>query len=215
MNRIHAWELTRRRREPSSLRRNLCVIWSLCSILSFESCNIFETREAEPPSQSGVQYDQQTFPSSVISNLQKAISEKNEVRYIACFTNPSPPQRTFTFIPSADAAEIYAIVLRNWTHQQEQSYFQNLIARRKQPQSFSNLTLIAKDSVVSGNESRTYSYDYTLTFEHNEPGFTQTVRGSLQFTLVNDNSEWTISRWVDLKTRTDLTWSSLKGKFSN
>lgn len=191
------------------------VLFAFCSVLFVQSCNIFEPREAEQPSQSGFQYLPKTFPSNVILNLQNAIGQKDGVGYIACFTDSTRSSHTFSFTPSEDAIRIYASVLRNWSFQQEQSYFQNLVAKRRQPLSFSNLTLIAKDSVITGNEARTYSYDYTLTFEHTEPGFTQTVRGSLQFTLVNDNSEWTISRWVDLKTRDDLTWSSFKGKFSN
>ncbi len=199
----------RPQREKASLANNLCV---LCGFLILQSCNVFEPREAEPPSQSGVQYDQQTFPASVISNLQKAVAEKNEVRYIACFTNPSRSARTFTFIPSADAAETYGIVLRNWSYDQEQRYFRNL--RAKKPEGYSNLFLIKRDSVIT-SDSRTYNYGYTLTFEHNVPGFPQTAKGSLQFTLVNDHSEWTISRWVDLKTDTALTWSSFKGKFSD
>lgn len=178
-------------------------------------CNIFEPREAEPPSQSGFQYLPRTFAANVILNLQNSIAQQDVAGYTACITDSTRSQHAFRFIPSADAAETYASVLRNWTYQQEQAYFQNLVAKRKQPQSFSNLTMIPKDSIITGNDLRTYSYDYTLTFEHIEPGFTQTVRGSLQFTLVSDNSEWTIQRWVDLKTTNDLTWSSLKGKFSN
>ncbi|MBX2991651.1 MAG: hypothetical protein KF749_10850 [Bacteroidetes bacterium] len=187
------------------------ITW--CLLLA-AGCNVFEPREAEPPSQSGFQYLPRTFPSNVILNLQNSIGQQDVAGYVANFTDSTRSQHSFTFIPSGDAAEIYASVLRNWTLQQEQSYFQNLVAKRRQPQSFSNLTLIPKDSLISG-DSRTYSFDYTLTFEHIEPGFTQTARGTTQFTLVNDNSEWTISRWVDLKTTNDLTWSSFKGKFSN
>lgn len=179
------------------------------------SCNIFELREAEPPSQSGFQYLPRTFPANVILNLQNSVGQQDVAGYVANFTDSTRSQYSFTFVPSGDAAEIYASVLRNWTLQQEQSYFQNLVAKRRQPQSFSNLTLVPKDSIISGNDSRTYSFDYTFTFEHVEPGFTQTARGTAHFTLVNDNSEWTISRWVDLKTTNDLTWSSFKGKFSN
>lgn len=192
------------------------VFWpALCLLLMSPSCNLFETREAEPPAQSGFQYLPRTFPANVIFNLQNAISQKDIAGYIGCFTDSTRSHTNFSFVPSADAADIYSTVLRNWSYQQEQSYFQNLVAKRKQPQSYSNLTLIAQDSIANGNESMTYSFDYTLTFEHTEPNFTQTARGGLQFIVVNDNSQWSISRWVDLKTTNDLTWSSFKGKFSN
>lgn len=195
---------------PSGLMRAACY-WLLMTC----GCNLFETREAEPPSQSGFQYLPGTFPANVVFNLQNAVGQKDVAGYIACFTDSTRSHTNFSFVPSADAADIYGTVLRNWSYQQEQSYFQNLVAKRKQPQGFSNLTLVAKDSIATGNQSMTYSFDYTFTFEHTEPGFTQTARGRLQFVLVNDNSQWTISRWVDLKTTNDLTWSSFKGKFSN
>ncbi len=197
------------RTTQASLLRVLPVLGGLL----FLTCNIFEPREAEPPSQSGFQYQPRTFPANVLLNLQNAISQKDPVGYIACFSDSTRGQMPYAFIPSADAADQYGAVLRNWTYQQELSYFQNLVAKSRLPQGFSNLTLIPKDS--SGTTSRTYGFDYTLTFEHTDTAFTQTARGSLQFTLTETNSEWTISRWVDLKTRPELTWSSFKGRFSN
>ncbi len=186
-----------------------------CAVMLYAGCGLFEPREAEPPSQSGFQYLPRTLPANVVFNLQNAVEQKDVAGYIACFTDSTRSRYSFTFVPSADAAEIYGTVLRNWTYRQEQDYFQNLVAKRRQPVGISRLDLVPKDSVLSGNDMRTYSYDYTFTFEHTEPGFTQTAAGTLQFTLVNDNSEWTISRWVDLKTTSGLTWSSFKGKFSN
>lgn len=197
-----------------TFRKGIIVSGLLCAGFLFQRCNLFEPRDAEPPSQSGFQYLPRTFPSNVVLNLQNAVGQKDVAGYIACFTDSTRSGASFTFVPSADAADVYASVLRNWTYQQEEAYFRNLVAARKMPQGFSNLTLIPKDSLASQNE-RTYRYDYTLVFEHNVPGFTETVRGTAQFTIVNVNSDWTIAQWVDLKTTTSLTWSSLKGKFSN
>ena len=195
-------------------RRGLALSGLLCAGLLLQQCNIFEPRDAEPPSQSGFQYLPRTFPSNVILNLQNAIGQKDVAGYIACFTDSTRSSSSFSFIPSADAADVYAAVLRNWSYQQEEAYFRKLVAAGRLPQGFSSLTLIPKDSLATGNE-RTYRFDYTLVFQHNVPEFTETVRGTAQFTIVNDNSDWTISQWVDLKTTTSLTWSSLKGKFSN
>ncbi|HXG01130.1 MAG TPA: hypothetical protein VNL69_10090 [Bacteroidota bacterium] len=197
------------------MKRTSKVLIPVAAAVVLGACNLFEPREAEPPSQSGFQYLPRTFPSNVILNLQNAVEQKDVAGYVACLTDSTRSRYNYTFVPSADAAEIYGTVLRNWTLQHEQEYFQNLVAKRRQPVSISRLDLMPIDSVISGNDTRTYSYDYTFTFEHTEPGFTSIARGSVQFTLVNDNSEWTISRWVDLKTTSSLTWSSFKGKFSN
>jgi hypothetical protein len=177
------------------------------------SCTLFEPRDAEPPNQSGASYLPRTFPTNVIENLKTAVAYKDPVGYIACFSDSSRTRNAYTFIPSADATTVYAAVLRNWTYQQEESYFRNLVAK-KQANGFSQLTLTPRDSTIGSNE-RVYSYDYTFSFEHTESPFSQGARGSLQFTLGNANSEWTITRWVDSKTTDMITWSSFKGKFSN
>jgi hypothetical protein len=188
---------------------------TVASMLLMQSCTLFEPREAEAPTQSGANYLPRTFPANVVSNLKTAIAQKDPVGYIACFSDSTRTQTAFSFIPSADAASIYASVLRNWTYAQELAYFQNLVAKARKPQGFASLILTPKDSIVTGNESRSYNFDYSFSFEHTESGFTQNARGSLQFTLVSYNSEWVIARWVDLQTTTNLTWSSFKGKFSN
>jgi hypothetical protein len=190
--------------------QTLCVFLTCLSL----SCSLFEPRDAEPPTTSGANYLPRTFPSNVIFNLRTAFGEKSVPQYIACFSDSSRTQVAFSFVPSADAASTYATVLRNWTYMQERSYFENLVAKRRM-QGLASLTLTPKDSIVTGNQVRTYSFDYSLLFEHTEPGFTQNAEGSLQFTLISYNSEWYISRWVDLQTTTSLTWSSFKGKFSN
>jgi len=120
--------------------QHVAVSLLCCAAMLYAGCGLFEPREAEPPSQSGFQYLPRTLAANVLFNLQKAIEQKDVAGYIACFTDSLRSRYTFTFIPSADAAEIYGAIL---------------------------------------------------------------------------NSEWTISRWVDLKTTPGLTWSSFKGKFSN
>ncbi|MCC6395574.1 MAG: hypothetical protein IT282_01035 [Bacteroidetes bacterium] len=177
-------------------------------------CGLFEPREPEEPSQSSLNFRPPTEPSIVISNLQSAIEQKNVANYIACFSDISRGAQPFAFIPSADAAAAYGGILLDWTLQEEQAYFQNMIAQSAQ-QAFATVTLnltsttVTSDSVVS-------AYDYVLVFEHNDAGFPTTARGSLQFTLHEDASNfWAIQRWVDFKTTTEISWSHFKGKFSN
>lgn len=118
------------------------------------------------------------------------------------------------FVPSPEGREQYAAVFSDWTAGDEQAYFRNLVARGV-TNGFSNLFLVPRDSVITA-DSVIYSFDYTFTFEHTEPGFPVTARGNLQFTLVPDaNNFWAISRWSDFKTATDITWSLFKGKFGN
>lgn len=181
---------------------------------SIPGCGLFGPRDPEPPTQSGLNNRPPTEPSIVIANLQSAIDQKNIVNYMGCFADPSKGSLRFVFIPSADAGALYAGALSTWSYQDEESYFQNLIARSP-AQAFSSLSLTLKTSTVSA-DSVVYSYDYVLVFEHNDPGFPRTARGALQFTVRVDNSNfWMIQRWVDFKTTPDISWSHFKGNFSN
>ncbi len=177
-------------------------------------CSLFETRTPEPPTQSSLDFQPASDPTIVISNLQNAVAQKSSANYISCFADPSKTKRGFTFIPSAEASAQYPGLLANWTIDEELSYFRNLIAKSV-PNGFSSLLLTLKSSVVTA-DSVVYNYDYTFTFEHTEAGFPTTARGTLQFSLGPDNTNlWTIYRWSDFKTTADITWSLMKGKFSN
>jgi len=189
------------------------LLIAVCALLLPLRCSLFEPREPEPPTQSSFDYRPPTVPSIVISNLQNAVAQKNSANYISCFADPVKTKRAFAFVPSAEASAQYPGLLADWTVADELSYFQNLVAKSA-PNGFSSLLLTPKSSVVTA-DSVIYSFDYTLTFEHTESGFPTIARGTLQFSIGTDNNFWTIYRWSDFKTTTDITWSLVKGKFSN
>ena len=177
-------------------------------------CGLFGPRDPEPPNQSSLNFLPPTEPSIVVTNLQDAVDQKNVQNYVSCFADPSKGGRSYVFIPSAEASAQYGPALSGWTATQEQSYFQNLVAKSPST-AFSSLTLTNKDSLVT-SDSVVYGYHYIFTFGHNDPGFPQTAQGNLQFTIATDkNNFWSITRWVDFKTGNDITWSVFKGKFSN
>jgi hypothetical protein len=177
-------------------------------------CGLFEPRDPEEPSQSSLNNRPPTEPSIVIANLQSAVEQRNPTNYITCFSDVARGAQPFIFIPSADAAAAYGGTLSTWTLDEERSYFQNLVARSGQ-QAYASLTLNLKTTTVT-SDSVVSAYDYILVFEHSDPGFPKTARGSLQFTFREDASNfWAIQRWVDFKSTTDVSWSDFKGKFSN
>jgi hypothetical protein len=176
-------------------------------------CSLFDTREAEDPTQSGLDYRPPTDPAIVIANLQAAIDQKSLANYTSCFADPSKG-KPFSFFASGEALAQYPSVLDNWSYAEEQAYFQNMMAKTP-ANAFSNLLLALRSSSVTA-DSVTMSYDYTLTIEHSDPSFPRTARGNLQFMLAADRGNfWAIYRWSDYKTTGDVTWSLFKGKFSN
>ncbi len=192
--------------------RKWTVLLPALALLSL-SCGLFETREPEQPSQSNCFSQPPTRPLIVITNLENAVIQKCVDTYAACFS-PTGSAHPYVFVPSPEGHEQYAAVFNDWTAGDEQAYFRNLVARSV-TNGFSNLFLVPRDSVITA-DSVVYNFDYTLTFEHTEPGFPSAARGNLQFTLVPDaNNFWAISRWADFKTTTDITWSLFKGKFGN
>jgi len=189
-------------------------LWSLLLCVCSAGCGLFEPRDPEEPSQSSLNFKPPTEPSIVIANLQSAIEQKNAANYTNCFADPIKGHAPFVFTPSPEAAGLYTAALESWTLGDEQAYFENLIARSS-AQAFSSLSLTATGSTVSA-DSVVYGYDYTFVFEHGDPGFPKTARGTLQFTLRASQSKfWMIQRWVDFKTTNDISWSHFKGRFSN
>jgi hypothetical protein len=177
-------------------------------------CGLFEPRDPEDPASSRLDFVPPTEPSIVISNLQNAVDQKNVANYTACFSDPSAGGRAFVFVPSAEASAQYGPALSSWGTPQEQTYFQNLIARSP-INAAASLQLTQKSQLVTA-DSVIYSYDYIFTFEHSETGFPKIARGNLQFALAPDAANrWSIYRWIDFKTGSDITWSMFKGKFSN
>jgi hypothetical protein len=186
----------------------------LAAGLLLAGCNLFAPRDPEDPESSRLNFIPPTEPSIVIDNLQNAIDQKSVANYTACFADAGTGGQAFLFVPSAEASAQYGPAFISWGSAQEQAYFQNLIARSASSAG-SSLQLVQKSQLVTA-DSVLYSYDYTFIFEHGEAGFPKTARGNLQFALAPDaGNRWSIYRWMDFKTGSDITWSMFKGKFSN
>ncbi len=204
----------KRTRHPGAFARAplpaaILIAASLCA-----ACGLFEPREPEPPGQSSLNFRPPLEPSIVIENLQNAVEQKSSANYGSCFSDPSTGGRPFSFTPSSDASAQYGSIFVDWGYQQELAYFQNLIARS--PSSAGAALFFTQKSALVSADSVVYSFDYVFTFEHNDPGIARTARGNLQFVLAPDASNrWSIHRWADFKTGDDISWSMLKGRFSN
>jgi hypothetical protein len=194
--------------------RRAAALLLLASGLAGTGCGLFDPRTPEPPSQSSQTFLPATDPFIVISNLQSAVAQKSVPNYVQCLTDPVSGGRPFLFIPSSEGNAVYASIFRNWSTIEEQAYFQNLTTRTTTT-SMSKLDLTEKTSSLAA-DSAILEYDYTLTFENTVAGFPSRSSGNLQFALQRSSSNiWTIYRWTDFKTTSDLSWSMFKGKFSN
>lgn len=192
----------------------LLILLLLPLLLAGQGCDLFSTRDPEPPTTSGDTFEPATSPELVFSNLAHAISEKNVVNYMRCFGDTLAGARPFSFTPTAAAAGQYAATFASWTLASERSAFAALVAAT--PESSTPVLSLSGSFTAIAADSAVYGGTYSLTFPHGIAGVPETVRGSAQFTLTADrNSIWGIVRWIDLPMNTEPSWSDLKGRFAN
>lgn len=187
----------------------------LLLIVVLLGCNIFETRDPEPPSQSSSSYVPATEPSLVFSNMSNAFRDLNSLNYVKSFADSSTSGRGFSFEPTPQAKVKYTGVFLLWNRQSEQQYFDNM---RSRIQSGSTATLVFQSLSVQSLQSDSAQYEatYTLTVPHSVAAVSKAATGKAQFFLLADRSRnWVIWRWVDLPTGTsNAAWSDLKGEFA-
>jgi hypothetical protein len=189
-------------------------VLGLCLALTLQSCNIFETRSPEPPTQSSSSYTPATEPSLVFTNMSNAFRDLNSLNYLKSFADSSTAGRSFSFEPTPQAKVKYGGAFLFWNRQSEQQYFENL---RSKIQSGSTASLVFQTLTVQSIQSDSAQYEatYTVTVPHTVASVPKQATGKAQFLLLADRSRnWVIWRWIDVPTTSNaFTWSDLKGEF--
>ena len=182
--------------------------------LSGNSCSLFDTRDPEPPSQSGSDFTPPNLPSDVITNLKNAIAQKNAVNYIRCFSDSTTIELPFVFTPSATARTSYPGAFDDWTKAKEETHIKDLISHKPSPTSYSNL-LTTGDQFLPQGDVTIFTAGYIFSFDTDDPTFPESARGRLQFILHRDRSSfWVITDWTDSPEIDSVyTWSHFKGRF--
>lgn len=176
------------------------AVMALVALLA--GCDIFQTRDPEPPTQSTSTFEPPVTPEAVLHNLQSAIRENNLDNYLRCFVDTT--FRPYEFVPSQDVRSNFGI----WTLEDERRYFRTM-------GSVVDGTPLLTNSIQNTTffSDSTYNVNYTLYFPHKEPNAPKLVRGNMQLHLAIDpQGRWGIDLWSDnkLPSSTDSTWSYLK-----
>lgn len=180
-----------------------CILISML----FPAC--FSIRTVEPPSQGGSVWVSPTDYEILLINLQTAINQRNTQNYLRCFNAD-----TFQFVPIAALFNDNESVWINWSTQDEQAYFDNMIGNLAVS---TNNSLILRELDVRDvtADSLTYIGDYTLRVNHQDTSLSTLFTGQLQMLIkLNTFNEWEIFRWTDLATQADSSWSQLKLSYS-
>ncbi|HEY6953143.1 MAG TPA: hypothetical protein VI758_12120 [Bacteroidota bacterium] len=182
----------------------------------FVSCDIFQTRTADPPAQTSSSYVSPVVASDVFDNMRSAFQDQNPENYLKSFSDSATFGRTFVFDASPQARSQYFGVFIAWTKQSEQEYFTNMnakiLAGKAAGLSFTTLSAVSEQS-----DSAQYDAEYLLTVPHSQAGIPTVFQGRAQFFLIRNslNSTWSIWHWVDFRdAQNDPGWSDLKGAFA-
>jgi hypothetical protein len=194
--------------------KHIKIIQIITLSLLFFTCNIFETRDPESPSQTRSNFLPPSTSAIVLSNLGNAISEKNSLNYIQCLSGNDGTSNSFTFIPAPEVQTRYLSIFMSWDINSEKSYFENLISQTSKTAA-SSLTLNGS-FILNQSDSVVYNADYVLSFNHEMKSIPQICKGNLQFAMHRDkNNNWCIAKWMDNKINNEFCWSELKASFSN
>lgn len=178
------------------------------------ACDIFQTRDPEPPSQSSSNFLPPTEPPIVFTNMISAFRDLNSVNYLRSFSDTASSGRNFQFEPNPQSRLRYGGVFLNWTRQSEQQYFENMNSRL--PSGTAPILVFESLSAQSiQSDSAQYEATYRLTVPHSQPSIPTEARGRAQFFLLADKSRsWSIWRWVDIQiNQNTFSWSDFKGEF--
>ncbi len=193
--------------------RILFCTWVLTGCI-LQGCDLFDTRDPEPPASGSSKFVPPTSPDLVLSNLESAVGEKNTENYIRCLVDTLNSSQRFLFIPSAAAAGRYTATFSTWSLQAERSYF-SALKTFTGASGASSLHLTGSFSILS-TDSAVYEGRYDLLFRHGVSGVAENVSGTVQFVLHADRgSIWSISRWTDIPVADQTSWSEWKGRFAN
>lgn len=184
-------------------------IISLFALLTFQACDIFDSREPESPSETKSSYRVPVEPSDVIENLKNSFKDKNSNDYRKNFSSGSPlVDRNFYFVPSSNVLTVFPT---DWTLAEEFQYFNNLVIRV--PETIPIQLTFSQEEYELQADSAIYSAAYSISVPV-QNSIPVIYEGNLRFIMTTDiNSAWVIYYWEDIANQTIKSWSNLKVEF--
>jgi len=183
----------------------------VASMLVFVGCDLFSTREPEPPEAGVGTWLQPDTPDRVVENVRNSIAEMNSGNYLRSLATD------FTFEPSQTARARESELWQGWSRADEETYFSRLVASS----AFSSghdLQLLDKTENILSDVLYILDANYILTVKHSRT--TEDIPTEFQGRLVweiekSDEGLWYLKRWVDVdqESQAVASWSELKASF--
>ncbi len=191
--------------------KRILVLLCACVLVA---CDVFQTRDPDPPTQTSATFIPPTEPVIVFSNMMNAFRELSTVNYVRSFADSATASRSYRFEATPQARLRYATVFSQWSRQSEQQFFENVKARIPAGTAPSlEFTSLVAQSIQA--DSAQYEATYRLVIPHGISTIPNEARGRALFHMIADRSRnWVIWRWVDVAIASqDFTWSDFKGEF--
>jgi len=186
------------------------IIVMITSLTVLQSCDLFESRDPQSPSEPKSSYRVPVEPSDVIDNIKNAFIDKNANDYKKNFSSGQPVvDRDFYFLPSSNVIPYFP---PDWNIGSEFQYFNNLVITVPENNPI-NVSFTNEEYDVQG-DSAIYSSTYSISVPvlNSVPII---YGGSTKFIMITDqNSVWVIYYWEDIAQQGFKSWSELKYEFS-
>jgi hypothetical protein len=178
------------------------IVFLLLAMLTLNACNIFELRDAEPPSEEARWNDITSSWQLLLDNLIYAYEDsRNAINYGRIFLSE------YRFYFAQQDITDYSTD-QTWTTVQEQDMLLNLHARYREI-SLNMQDMDAQDEISSTEVKLYRAYEITATPE--DPDRDQVVaKGRLELHLRRVNGYWYIYSWKDYRSSGERTWGLLK-----
>jgi len=183
----------------------------ICLLFLTAGCDLFRTRDPQPPTQSRSNYQQAVTPELLIQNFTSSLTDKNLQNYLDCFTDSSFTNKSYYFIPSSSAASLYQAFTGTFDKKGETQYFTNLKSKIPTDQ---QITVVFSNPISSPQgDSLIYTASYALNIPFTDPSIPVLYQGDLKFYMIRDSRlVWSIYEWKDIKSTSQSSWSDLKGR---
>lgn len=194
-----------------TMRRGRTVRHVAVICLLAAGCDVFSTREPDPPESGVGTWLQPDTPDRVIENVRNAVAELNSGNYLRSFSSD------FTFEPSQSARAREAELWQGWSRADEETYFGRLVASANFS-SGHDLQLLDQTENVLSDLKYVLDANYILTVRHSRT--TEDIPTEFQGRLIweiekSEEGLWYLTRWVDVdqESQNVASWSELKASF--
>lgn len=188
---------------------NLARRFGIASLLAIgmivSGCDLFSTRDPEPPDSGRNTWITPREPSDVLDNMRAAMLERDAVNYMRSFDNAQ-------FVFEADPVALsHDPSMAGWGYPEESQHIARLFSEGTLPlDSILSAIFITSDVTILG-DSAEISARYELTAGVALSGVPQHMAGTANFSLyIGGEGYWQINRWKDSRTENEATWSDLK-----